>query len=441
MSRRRFGARSWAPLLLALALVASACGGAEEEPTEVAEPEEVEEVEEAEEEPTGEPIRVGGSLALTGFLSPNGLIHKVAGELYVDRLNAAGGLLGRPVEFIIIDDESSPDKAAAAYERLITEEQVDMIMGPYGTGTIAAAIQVAERHGYVIPHHTGSLTYTYGYDCAFPAWSSGRYPNQTIMGDILDMLEATDDPPETIGFLVNQFPGSNYVAYGSDEGDAGDRMGAVQVAKDRGYEVVVDVAYPTDIADFGPLAARVRQAKPDFLWVGGLGLDAANLIQAMEALNYRPKGEFYLWSAPAPLEQMGDPGQGVMLASMFELTMPLAQSQEIQEIAAEFAERAEAEGAYPLFTTQAAASWMGWDFLVAGVEGAGSTDQAAVCEWMQNNTITTTTGGSVEFNLDENNYYGDRSKVAQLQGDAWEVVWPPEDQSTDLLWPAPPATG
>ncbi len=334
MSRRRFGARSWAPLLLALALVASACGGAEEEPTEVAEPEEVEEVEEAEEEPTGEPIRVGGSLALTGFLSPNGLIHKVAGELYVDRLNAAGGLLGRPVEFIIIDDESSPDKAAAAYERLITEEQVDMIMGPYGTGTIAAAIQVAERHGYVIPHHTGSLTYTYGYDCAFPAWSSGRYPNQTIMGDILDMLEATDDPPETIGFLVNQFPGSNYVAYGSDEGDAGDRMGAVQVAKDRGYEVVVDVAYPTDIADFGPLAARVRQAKPDFLWVGGLGLDAANLIQAMEALNYRPKGEFYLWSAPAPLEQMGDPGQGVMLASMFELTMPLAQSQEIQEIAA-----------------------------------------------------------------------------------------------------------
>jgi branched-chain amino acid transport system substrate-binding protein len=392
-------------------------------------------------QPSGEPIRIGGSLSLTGFLAPNGLAHKAAGELYVERLNEAGGLLGRPVEFVIIDDESSPDLAAAAYERLITEEQVDLLMGPYGTGTIAAALQVAERHGYVIPHHTGSLTYAYTYDCAFPAWSSGRYPNQTIMADILDMLEATDDPPETIGFLVNQFPGSNYVAYGTDEGDPQDATGAVQVAEDRGYEVVLDVAYPTDIADFGPLAARVRQAKPDFLWVGGLGLDAANLIQAMEGLNYRPKGEFYLWSAPGPLEEMGEPAEGVMLASMFELTMPLAEDPEIQEIADQFAERAQAEGAYPLFTTQPAASWMGWDILVAGVEGAGSLDQDAICEWLQNNPVETTTGGEpVDFRLEENNYYGDRSKVAQLQGDAWETVWPPEDQSTELTWPAPPAS-
>ena len=433
-SRRRYRPLSWASLLLAMVLVAAACDGGDGGTTTEGEGGEAG-------QPSGEPIRIGGSLSLTGFLAPNGLAHKAAGELYVERLNEAGGLLGRPVEFVIIDDESSPDLAAAAYERLITEEQVDLLMGPYGTGTIAAALQVAERHGYVIPHHTGSLTYAYTYDCAFPAWSSGRYPNQTIMADILDMLEATDDPPETIGFLVNQFPGSNYVAYGTDEGDPQDATGAVQVAEDRGYEVVLDVAYPTDIADFGPLAARVRQAKPDFLWVGGLGLDAANLIQAMEGLNYRPKGEFYLWSAPGPLEEMGEPAEGVMLASMFELTMPLAEDPEIQEIADQFAERAQAEGAYPLFTTQPAASWMGWDILVAGVEGAGSLDQDAICEWLQNNPVETTTGGEpVDFRLEENNYYGDRSKVAQLQGDAWETVWPPEDQSTELTWPAPPAS-
>jgi branched-chain amino acid transport system substrate-binding protein len=435
-SRRWYRPLPWASLLLVMALVASACQGGDGETATEGGGQTGQETGEA----SGEPIRIGGSLSLTGFLAPNGLIHKVAGELYVDRLNEAGGLLGRPVEFVIIDDESSEDKAAAAYERLITEEQVDLIMGPYGTGTIAAALQVAERHGYAIPHHTGSLTYAYTYDCAFPAWSSGRYPNQTIMGDILDMLEATDDPPQTIGFLVNQFPGSNYVAYGTDEGDPQDATGAVQVAKERGYEVVLDVAYPTEISDFGPLAARVREANPDFLWVGGLGLDAANLIQAMEALNYRPKGEFYLWSAPAPLEEMGEPAEGAMLASMFELTMPQAQTPEVQEIAGEFATRAEAEGAYPLFTTQAAASWMAWDFLVAGVEGAGSLEQDTICEWLQNNPVETTTGGTVDFRLEENNYYGDRSKVAQWQGDAWETVWPEEHQSTDLMWPAPVAT-
>ena len=88
-------------------------------------------------------------LALTGPLAPNAAIHKVAGDLFVERLNASGGLLGRPVEWRVLDDESVADQAAALYERLITEDGVDLIMGPYGTGAIAAAIQVAERYGYV----------------------------------------------------------------------------------------------------------------------------------------------------------------------------------------------------------------------------------------------------------------------------------------------------
>src|SRR5690606_41594202 len=99
-------------------------------------------------------------------------IHKVAGDLFVERLNASGGLLGRPVEWRVLDDESVADQAAALYERLITEDGVDLIMGPYGTGAIAAAIQVAERYGYVYPQHTGSLTYAFGYECHFPSWRS-----------------------------------------------------------------------------------------------------------------------------------------------------------------------------------------------------------------------------------------------------------------------------
>jgi branched-chain amino acid transport system substrate-binding protein len=296
---------------------------------------------------------------------------------------------------------------------------------------------VAERHGFVFPHHTGSLTYTYTYDCAFPAWSSGRYPNHTIMSNILDMLEAAGDPPETIGFLVNQFPGSNFVAYGAETDDPNDATGAVQAAKDRGYDVVLDVPYPIDIADWGPLAAQVRQTKPDFLWVGALGADGANLIEQMEALNFRPKGEFYLWSAAGPLEAIGDLAEGAMHASMFELTMPEAQTPEIREIAEEYEKRARAAGAYPLFSTEAAASWMAWDFLVRGVEGAGSLDHEAICDWLLKNPVETTTAGTIEFNPEENNYYGDQQKIAQLQDGVWEVVWPPEHQSAELVWPSP----
>ena len=93
-----------------------------EEPADEAEADE-------ETEASGEPIRIGGSLALTGFLAPTAAIHKIVGDEFIEKINSEGGLLGRPVEWVLFDDESSPDRAAALYERLITEEEVDLLIG------------------------------------------------------------------------------------------------------------------------------------------------------------------------------------------------------------------------------------------------------------------------------------------------------------------------
>lgn len=87
------------------------------------------------------PIRIGSTLPLTGVFSATGKIHHIAGQEFVKMLNEKGGLLGRPVEWVLLDDESLPDKAAALYERLITEEKVDLIIGPYGTASITARSQ------------------------------------------------------------------------------------------------------------------------------------------------------------------------------------------------------------------------------------------------------------------------------------------------------------
>ena len=95
--------------------------------------------------PSGSPVRVGSTLGLTGPLAPTALIHKIAGEIYVESLNKRGGLLGRPVEWLVLDDQSKPDVARTLYERLITVDKVDLIMGPYATNNILAAMAVA--HG------------------------------------------------------------------------------------------------------------------------------------------------------------------------------------------------------------------------------------------------------------------------------------------------------
>src|SRR5262245_54141475 len=92
---------------------------------------------------SGPPVKIGSTLALTGPLAATGLVHKVVGEIYVDQLNAGKGLLGRPVEWVLKDDQSKPDLARTLYEQLLTVDKVDLFMGPYATGAILSAMSVA----------------------------------------------------------------------------------------------------------------------------------------------------------------------------------------------------------------------------------------------------------------------------------------------------------
>jgi branched-chain amino acid transport system substrate-binding protein len=412
-------------LLVSLTLIATACGGDNDDGNAAPK--------DGEGKASGEPIRVGGSLALTGFLSGGGLIHNTAGKLFVDRLNEAGGLLGRPVEWVVVDDESLPDKAAAAYERLITEDEVDLITGPYGTGTVSSAINVAERYGYVLPNHTGSLTYLYDYDCHFPTWSSGRYPNETLITDTLDMLEATDNPPKSIAFVVNQFPGSNYLAYGTKDGDEKDAVGAIQLAKDRGFEVI-DINYPTDISDWTPIASQIRDADPDYIWNAGVGLDTTNLLQALKGLNYDPKGVFGLWSAPGPLAALGEVADDVVLAGLYFPSM--ADDPEVEEIIAEYTSRAEQAETYPVFETQAASEWIQWELLTQAVEATESLEHEELCNWVKENGVDSQLLGPLDFNAEDNHYTGNVSVLGQLQDGEWQAVWPEDKKTAEASYPS-----
>src|SRR5678815_5517932 len=110
--------------------------------------------------PSGPPVRIGSTLALTGPLAATGLVHKIVGEIYVENLNRKNGLLGRPVEWVLLDDQSKPDVARTLYERLVTIDKVDLLLGPYATANILSAMAVAQRYGRTLVHHTFCLLYT-----------------------------------------------------------------------------------------------------------------------------------------------------------------------------------------------------------------------------------------------------------------------------------------
>src|SRR4051812_8502312 len=161
------------------------------------------------------PIRIGSTLALTGPLSSTALTHKLVGEIYIEQLNARGGLLGRKVEWIVRDDQSKPDLARTLYEQLITADKVDLLMGPYATGAILSAMGVAQRYNKGLVHHTLGIPSLAKYDMQFPARSLGSDPPTRVPTTLLDARAAGPKPPKTIAVVTNKFPSIQFMSAGA----------------------------------------------------------------------------------------------------------------------------------------------------------------------------------------------------------------------------------
>ncbi|MGH2477049.1 MAG: ABC transporter substrate-binding protein [Candidatus Limnocylindrales bacterium] len=386
--------------------------------------------------PSGEPIRVGSTLSPTGAFGATGVIHKIVGEQFVAALNANGGLLGRPVQWEVLDDESDQAKVTSLYERLISQDGVDLIMGPYATPNILSAMAVAERHAFVLPQHTAVIAPLMGYDCQFPGWSIGTAPNEYVPNLVFDALASLPTPPKKIVVAANQNGSTDFVANGLPD-DPNDPSVA-NVAEGRQLEVAANIQYPPTTTDWTPIAAQIRDAAPDFVFNSAIGVDTVNLIQAMEQLSYRPPMMFSLFPAPGPLLGVGEAAEGVLSVSLFESNEPLleAAGPEVRTIVEEYQEATAAAGLpYTAWETQATASWNTWEILIAGVQGAGSLEHDAICAALHENGADTTFSGQLTFDPEDNNFWEPAQLIKQIQGGEWVAVWPADHAAAPLKGP------
>ena len=363
--------------------------------------------------PSGPPIRIGGTLALTGPLAPTALLHKIAGEIYVEELNKANGLLGRPVEWVLLDDQSKPDLTRSLYEKLITVDKVDLIIGPYATGGILSAMSVAERYQKIYVHHSFGMPHLAKYMYHFPTAAFGPEPNRTVPTTVFDALAATSKPPKTVAIVTSKFPSAQFQS-----------SGAKEVAEKRGLKVPLYLEYEFGTRDFGAIAARVKDANADFLWVGALGLDANQMLEAMKKLDYVPPRHFHLFPAPGPLAVAPD-GKLALSTTVFEEHPPFTANPGAARLVPLFRERAtRANVPYPYVDTQAGGSFAAWQVLEAAVTATKSLDDKVLGEWLRKNPVNTIIG-RLRFD-GPNNYGDDLFKVKQVQDGKWVVVWPRE---------------
>lgn len=368
---------------------------------------------------SGPPVRIGSTLALTGPLSATALIHKLTGEIFVEELNKKDGLLGRPVEWIVKDDQSKPDLARTLYEQLITVDKVDLLMGPYATGNILSAMGVAQRYNKMLVHHTMGIPSLAKYDMQFPAWSVGANPEATVPNSLFDAFAAAGKMPKTIAIATSKFPSVYFMAVGTRE-----------VAKKRGVKELLFLEWEFGNRDYGPIASRIKDAKPDFVFVGAIGLEGNLLLDAMKKIDYTPPIHYHMYPAPVPLAKAPE-GKNALAASIFEQHPPFTNNPRAAEFVKLFNERALKAGlADNAVETQAAASFAAWQVLEAAVNATKSLDDKAMAQWLKKNRVDTITG-RLRFD-GPNNYGDDLVRVKQVQNGRWVMVWPKE-------WAAPGA--
>ena len=101
------------------------------------------------------PITIGASISLSGVYSENGMALQKGYQLWQDAVNSRGGILGRPIKFDFISDDSTPAKVAANYQRMITQNHDNLLVGPYSTLLTLAAAPVAQQNKYAFIEGTG----------------------------------------------------------------------------------------------------------------------------------------------------------------------------------------------------------------------------------------------------------------------------------------------
>src|SRR5260221_3244402 len=137
---------------------------------------------------SGEPIKIGYSMALTGGLGPNGRSALLAQKIWEEDINAKGGLLGRPVKLIYYDDQTNPATVPGIYTKLLDIDKVDLIIGGYGTNLLAPAMPIAmERKKIFIGLLGNAVNSAFNYVNYFSMIPSGSDAKPSYTKGFLDL--------------------------------------------------------------------------------------------------------------------------------------------------------------------------------------------------------------------------------------------------------------
>jgi branched-chain amino acid transport system substrate-binding protein len=333
---------------------------------------------------SGEPIKIGYSMALTGGLAPNGKSALLAQKIWEEEVNAKGGLLGRPVKLIYYDDKSTPAEVPGIYTKLLDVDKVDLIIGAYATALLAPAMPIVIQKKKVFIGLLGlAVNSEFNYPNYFVMIPSGPDPKPAFTKGFFEVAMTQNPKPTTVAIVAADQEFSRNAADGAREN-----------AKAAGLKVVYDKTYPPSTADFTPIVRAIQATNPDLVVICSYPPDSVGMVRAVNEIGFKPKmigGAMVGLQATAIKAQLGPLLNGWVNYD-FWIPVPKMQFPGVADLMKKYQLRAEAEGVDRLGYYMAPWGYAQLQVLQQAVEATKSLDDQKLADYIRANTFKTVVG-------------------------------------------------
>jgi branched-chain amino acid transport system substrate-binding protein len=381
---------------------------------------------------SGDPIRIGAGLALTGAGAPAGKMLLAALELWRDDVNAKGGLLGRQVAVVVYDDQSNPNNVPGLYTKLISVDKVDLLVGPYGTNFVAPAMPtIMQNNKMVISYTAIGINREYKYPKYFSMVPVGPAGVNAFSIGFFEMAAAQTPKPQTVAILAADAEFAQNAAHGARE----------EIAK-RDLKIVYDQSYPPNMTDFTPVVRALRAANADIVYVGAYPPDNVGIVRAANEVELNPKmfGGAMIGMLITPIKaNLGPMINGLVISEAF-VPSPKLQFPGLAELLKRYQAEAPTLKTDPLGFAFVPFGYAAGQVLAQAVTETKSLDHDKLAAYLHSHTFQTVVG-EIGFGAD-----GEWSKTRQFLTQFQNVEPNNVDQFRDggkqpILWPAEYKTG
>jgi branched-chain amino acid transport system substrate-binding protein len=386
---------------------------------------------------SGNPIKVGAGLSLTGGSAPAGKMLQAAIDLWREDVNAKGGLLGRPVEFISYDDQSTPSNVPGIYTKLITVDKVDLLLGPYATNFVAPAMPTIMQHNKMTFSLTAiGINRHFNYPKYFSMVSVGPDGVNAFSKGFFEIASQQKPKPQTVAILAAD---AEFARSASD--------GAKEELKKHGFKIVYEQSYPPSTTDFTPMLRAIQAANPDIVYIAAYPPDNVGIIRAANEINLQPKmfGGAMIGMLITPIRvQLGPIANGLVISETF-LPSPKLQFAGLGDLMKRYQAKAGELKTDPIGYAFVPMGYSAGQILAKAVTETKSLDHDKLADYVRKNSFDTVVG-KISFGKD-GEWTEARQFTTQVQnvqpnnldqfrdGSKTPVLWPPAFKSGDIIYP------